>query len=146
MSFTIPNTFATRTGSIQLSLLDDNFTYLINSLGTLETNLNADIDSISLYGLSQTATNLSGVGGVLDNILPSGETSGYVLTTSGAGTYYWAGAVASASANGVIYENSTTISSNYTLSTGKNGMSVGPVTIGSGVTVTVPSGQRWVIL
>lgn len=51
-----------------------------------------------------------------------------------------------ASADGVIYENSLIISTNYTLSSGKNGFSVGPITINSGVSVTVPSGQRWVIL
>ena len=56
------------------------------------------------------------------------------------------GGVGGAQAGGVIYENSLTISSNYTLTTGKNGFSVGPVSIGSGVTVTVPSGQRWVVL
>ena len=51
-----------------------------------------------------------------------------------------------AKAGGVIHENGTTISSNYTLTTGKNGLSVGPVTVASGVSVTVPSGQRWVVL
>ena len=51
-----------------------------------------------------------------------------------------------ASAGGVIWENSLVVSSNYTLTTGKNGFSVGPITINSGVAVTVPSGQRWVIL
>lgn len=50
-----------------------------------------------------------------------------------------------AKAGGVIYENATTISSNYTLTTGKNGFSVGPITINTGVSVTVPSGARWVI-
>lgn len=49
-------------------------------------------------------------------------------------------------ANGCIYENSTNITSNYTLTTGKNAMSVGPISIASGVSVTVPSGQRWVVL
>lgn len=51
-----------------------------------------------------------------------------------------------ASAGGVIYENSTTISENYTLTTGTNGFSVGPITIDAGFAVTVPSGQRWVVL
>jgi hypothetical protein len=51
-----------------------------------------------------------------------------------------------ASASGVIWENSLVVSANYTLTTGKNGFSVGPITINSGVSVTVPSGQRWVIL
>jgi len=56
------------------------------------------------------------------------------------------GGIGGAQAGGVIYENGTTISSNYTFTTGKNGFSVGAITIASGVTVTVPSGQRWVIL
>jgi hypothetical protein len=56
------------------------------------------------------------------------------------------GGISGAQANGVIYENNTVISANYTLTTGKNGFSVGPITINSGVTVTVPSGQRWVVM
>lgn len=51
-----------------------------------------------------------------------------------------------ASANGVIYENGLTITDNYTLTTNKNGMSVGPITVDTGTSVTIPSGQRWVIL
>lgn len=46
----------------------------------------------------------------------------------------------------VFVENSPTVTTSYTLSTGKNAVSVGPITINSGVTVTVPSGQRWVVL
>ena len=56
------------------------------------------------------------------------------------------GGISGAQANGVIYENNLTITANYTLTTNKNGMSVGPITISSGVSVTVPSGQRWVVL
>ena len=63
----------------------------------------------------------------------------------GYGNGVWGG-IGGAQANGVIYENSTTISANYTLTTGKNGFSVGPIQINSGVSVTVPSGQRWVVL
>jgi hypothetical protein len=46
----------------------------------------------------------------------------------------------------VFYENALTVTTNYTLTTSKNAMSVGPITVASGVTVTVPSGQRWVVL
>jgi len=56
------------------------------------------------------------------------------------------GGVGGAQAGGVIFENALTISANYTLTTSKNGLSVGPITIGSGVVVTIPSGQRWVVL
>jgi hypothetical protein len=49
-------------------------------------------------------------------------------------------------ANGVVTENATTVTSNYTQSTGKNAFMVGPMTINTGVTYTVPGGQRLVIL
>jgi hypothetical protein len=32
------------------------------------------------------------------------------------------------------------------LTTGKNAISAGPITINSGVTVTIPSGQSWSIV
>lgn len=46
----------------------------------------------------------------------------------------------------VFVENGTTVTTNYTLTTGKNAVSVGAITINAGVTVTVPSGARWVVL
>jgi hypothetical protein len=46
----------------------------------------------------------------------------------------------------VFYENELTVTANYTLTTARNAMSTGPITIDSGVTVTVPTSQRWVIL
>jgi hypothetical protein len=51
-----------------------------------------------------------------------------------------------ASAGGAVYENTQSINQNYTMTTGKNGESVGPITIASGVTVTIPSSSRWVVL
>lgn len=46
----------------------------------------------------------------------------------------------------VFIENSKTITTSYTITSGTNAMSTGPVTLGAGVTITVPSGSRWVIL
>jgi hypothetical protein len=46
----------------------------------------------------------------------------------------------------VFVENGVTVTTNYTLSTNKNAESVGPITVNSGVTITIPSTQRWVIL
>lgn len=48
--------------------------------------------------------------------------------------------------NNAIYENVQTILSDTTLTTGKNGMTAGPITINSGVTVTVPTGSNWSII
>ena len=81
------------------------------------------------------------------NALTPSQTSnsGKYLTTNGSAAS-WAAVDAGASAGGVIWENSLVISSNYTLTTAKNGFSVGPITINSGFAVTVPSGQRWVVI
>jgi len=59
----------------------------------------------------------------------------------GDGTWAAAGALA-----GVFYENSQTVSADYTITSGSNAMSAGPVTVATGVTVTVPTGSNWVIV
>jgi thiamine pyrophosphokinase len=46
----------------------------------------------------------------------------------------------------VFYENAQTVTTSYTISTGKSAMSTGPITINTGITVTIPDGCRWVIL
>jgi hypothetical protein len=46
----------------------------------------------------------------------------------------------------VFVENGVTVTTSYTLSTNKNALSVGPIVVNSGATVTIPSGQRYVIL
>ena len=47
--------------------------------------------------------------------------------------------------NGIVV-NALTIATNYTIAAGFSGSSAGPVTVASGVTVTVSSGSRWVVL
>jgi hypothetical protein len=49
------------------------------------------------------------------------------------------------SSNGISI-NSSTVSASYTIATGTNGFSVGPLTINSGVVLTIASGQRHVII
>lgn len=71
-------------------------------------------------------------------------TSGHILTSNGAGalpTFQ-----APSTNPSIILENAQTISSNYAITAASNGLSVGPVTIDDGVSVTVGSGQRWLIL
>lgn len=48
--------------------------------------------------------------------------------------------------NKVFQENETTITEDYTITAGKSAMSVGPITMAAGVTITIPAGKRWVIL
>ena len=46
----------------------------------------------------------------------------------------------------VFVENGQVVSSNYTITSGKNAMSAGDITINTGITVTIPTGSRWVIV
>jgi len=46
----------------------------------------------------------------------------------------------------VFYENAQTVTADYTLTTDTNAVSAGPITIGTGVTVTVPSGSTWSVV
>lgn len=49
-------------------------------------------------------------------------------------------------ADNVFFENSLTVTTDYTITAGKSASSTGDITINSGVTVTIPDGSRWVIL
>ena len=54
-------------------------------------------------------------------------------------------ALAHVSTNGITI-NSGTVAASYTIASGTNGFSVGPITVNSGVTVTVASGQVWIVI
>ena len=87
------------------------------------------------------ATVFSGSGASLTN-LPSGQLTGDLPAISGANLT----GVAILKADGCVLENSQTISNNYTMTTNKNGVSAGDITVTNGVTVTIPSGSRYVIV
>jgi len=46
----------------------------------------------------------------------------------------------------IFWENGQNVTTNYTITNGKNAMSAGPITIDSGVTVTVGSGETWTVV
>lgn len=85
---------------------------------------------------------------------PSGlGSSGQLLTTNGAGVISYTDAPSGATGGGsdkVIIENGTTITTNYTIGTtfGStcNAGSFGPITINSGVVVTIPTGESWTVI
>jgi len=45
-----------------------------------------------------------------------------------------------------LFVNNMTVGSSYSIPSGYSASSVGPVTVGSGVSISVPSGSRWVVL
>ena len=75
--------------------------------------------------------------------LTSVGSAGSVLTSDGTNALW--GASTGSVADGTMYENSLIIYNDYTLTSGKNAMSVGPIEVSTGVSVTIPSGQRWLI-
>jgi len=54
--------------------------------------------------------------------------------------------LAAGAQDGIFWENDQAVTSNYTITTNKNAGTFGPITINSGVTVTVPSGSVWTIV
>mgnify|MGYP003636815158 CR=1 FL=1 len=87
------------------------------------------------------------------SIIVAGDTSGTITlqAPAAAGTTIinlsgQSGNLIVAQAGGAIYQNTVIITENYTIATGQNAMSVGPITLDPDVTVTIPTGQRWLIL
>jgi hypothetical protein len=62
------------------------------------------------------------------------------------GAWSGLGGASGASGNAVFYENDTNVTASYTITSGKNAMSAGPITIDDSVTVTVPDNSTWVIV
>jgi len=91
-----------------------------------------------LYGSTTTAMAITAAG-----------TSGEVLTSNGVSAPTWQAASATASVvnatNGLVV-NSKTVSVSYAIPSGSSATSAGPMTVASGVTVSIPSGSRWVVL
>jgi len=69
--------------------------------------------------------------------------AGKYLTTDGTNPSW---TTTGAAAGGGIYVNNDVISMDYTIASGQNGFSVGPMTISDGYAITVSSGQSWVII
>lgn len=116
-------------------------------------NFSAGTISAALSGNATTATTATNVASGAANQLVyqtgSGTTSFAAAPTVSSTYLSWNGSAFAWSTVSVatpIAETNQTISTNYTITAAKNGFSVGPVTISSGVTVTVGSGQRWVVI
>lgn len=127
------------------------------------TNLiNLSVSGVSTFnGFTSSADSIfSGTGQIT---LPVGNTSqrsasptnGMIRYNSTYGNYegysngVWGqlgGGATGGGSDQVFIENSVEVTVSYTLPTGKNALSVGPITVDAGTTVTVPSGQRWLIL
>ena len=119
---------------------------VINTNSTISLNPNAGGE----YGLRVLSN--GAVESYYDNVKKFETTSagatvtGTLTATAYAGDGSGLTGVSSQVADGCVTENSLTISNNYTMTTNKSGISAGDIIIASGVTVTIPSGSRYVIV
>jgi hypothetical protein len=106
------------------------------------------------WATTATAVTLSNDTSTSTNLFPL-----FASTTSGTASTIYTGnakllykpstgdlqSTAMVSGNGITI-NASSVTASYTIAAGTNGFSVGPLTIDSGVTVTVTSGQRHIII
>ena len=107
----------------------------------------ADSNSSHYVGFQAPTTISSNLVWTLPNA--DASVSGYALVSDTNGNLSWAAAGAGATGgtgDEIFWESDKTITANYTISNGKNAGSFGPITIQSGVTVTVGAGETWTVV
>jgi len=127
---------------------------LVADAGTIGSASDADAVAISSAGqVSLSATNAiklnvgttaqrpTGAAGLMRYNSTLGQFEGYGAAWGALG-----GGATGGGSDSVFVENSDDVTTSYTITSGKNAMSVGPITVEAGVVVTIPTGSRWVIL
>ena len=124
----------------------------INTVG--DQTLSGELTATSgfVVGISSAGTLInddSGPTGITTlNFIGSGNTIAYNSSTrtvdisiAGGG-----GGAVGTGTDKVFYENDISVAQSYTISSGKNAMSAGPITLAGSVVVTIPSGSTWTVV
>jgi len=132
----------------------DGSAYAFTSVGTAGQVLQSNGSSAPTWVTPAGGVTLSNDTSTSSNLYPTfaSATSGSVSTiyTGNANLLYKPStgemqSQAMVSINGLTVNNAT-VNTSYTIPSGYNAISAGPVTVASGVTVTVPSGSVWAIV
>ena len=118
------------TGEITF-VTDAKFNGTVGIAGTLTYE---DVTNIDAIGIITARAGINVSGGTI-----TGDGSGLTGLPAGA-------PVGGASTNTVLFENDIAVGVGYSITSGKNAMSAGPVSINAGIAVTVPSGSSWTIV
>lgn len=128
---------------------------------TLEATSTLAVGTNTTVGGTLTVTGLGSFNGTGALKIPAGTTGQqpspvvgmirYNSTTNlfeGYGTAWGSlgGGATGGSGNQVFFENDQTISADYTIPSTKNAGTFGPITVDSGITVTVSTGSTWTIV
>ena len=135
-----------------------------NDNGNLAGSANLTFDGTTLAANALTLTNKLGIasGGTNNTATPTAGgavygdgtkmattaagSAGQVLTSNGTSAPAWADPATPAQASGALIVNKDTVTASYVLPTGSNAFSVGPITIADTYSITVSSGQRWIVI
>lgn len=113
----------------------------------LATNANTGASTIVINGSAPIAITKSGTDPLAAGDIPAGS----IVKGTFDGTRLQLGATPATGATGggsdkVFYENDQNVTADYTIPANKNAMSAGPITINTGVTVTVSTGATWTVV
>lgn len=101
-------------------------TYTVTPSQTVATTVILDTPVTGMMRFNSTLTSFEGYNGTSWGTIGGGATGG--------------------GSDAVFNLNDKTITTSYTISSAKNANSVGPLTLNSGVVITISSGSRWVVL
>ena len=142
----------------ELPTLNTYYGTLNNHIFQTSTNpVNKDLTPPTRMSISNNGNVYIGNSSNSGNLYVYGSVNGYHegaigANTANTGAFTTVTTTGNINANGSViantpfFENSTTVTVDYTISAGKNAGTFGPVTINSGVTVTIPSGSVWSVV
>ena len=128
--------------AIQTASAEQTISGNLTLTGTLTGTGAASTEFRAAIGISSAGT-VIGAGITQLNFVGAGNT--FAVTGNTMDVSISGGAMGGGS-NRIFFENDITVTDDYTITSGKNAMSAGPLTINAGVTITIPSGSDWTIV
>ncbi len=143
------STSTTGTGTITLGSAEDGYQTFADAGVANADVVRYIIEDGSNFEIGTGTYTASGT--TLSRTVSESSNSNNAINLSGSATVF-VGATAQdlgpvgGGSNKVFFENDMNVTSDYTITSGKNAMSAGPITIDNGVTVTVGNGQTWTVV